>query len=242
MITGAARGLGREYASYFADDGANVVATDLDAAGAEETAAAIRKDGGVAIGLGLDVTDWERAVAVVAAARDEFGSLDILVNNAGIWGDYSMQGALGQDLDNWRTALDVMLTGPFVCMKAAIPVMRERRWGRVVNISSIGAYLPGSGAYGVAKLGLNQLTYQVAAEVGADGITVNSVAPGTIDNEATRRQVPQAALDMLVQQTAVKRPGTGRDLYGAISWLCSDDAAWVTGQVISPNGGAVARF
>ena len=242
LITGAGRGLGRDYALAFAQDGAAVAVTDLDEAAAIATAKDVAQQGGRAVGLRLDVTDLDSAEAAVAAATAELGSVDILVNNAGIWGDYEFQGTLGQDLAKWRLALDVMLTGPLVCAKAAVPVMRERGWGRMVNISSIGAYLPGSGAYGAAKLGLHQLTYSIASEVGEDGITCNAVAPGTIRNEATQRVVDDTMLAMLVAQNAIKRFGTSADMYGAIKFLCSDDASWLTGQVLSPNGGFVARF
>jgi len=242
LITGAGRGLGRDYALAFAKDGAAVVATDIDAAAALDTAALVEKEGGRAIGVALDVTDLDSATAAVAAATAELGSVDILINNAGIWGDYEFQGTLGQDLAKWRLAIDVMLTGPLVCAKAAVPVMRERGWGRIVNISSIGAYLPGSGAYGAAKLGLHQLTYSIASEVGDDGITCNAVAPGTIRNEATQRQVPDDMLNLLIAQNAIKRFGTSTDMYGAIRFLCSDDAEWITGQVLSPNGGFTSRF
>lgn len=148
LITGAARGLGREYAGFFADDGAGVVVTDVDEAGAEETAAALVKDGARAIAARLDVTDLASAEAAVATAVDALGGVDFLVNNAGIWGDYENQGALHQDLDKWRVALDVMLTGPLVCAKAAVPAMIARGGGRIVNISSIGSWLPGSGVRG----------------------------------------------------------------------------------------------
>jgi len=242
LITGAGRGLGRDYARFFAQDGAAVVVTDLDEASAVDAAAQVEKDGGRAIGLRLDVTDLDSAEAAVAAAKAELGGVDILVNNAGIWGDYEMQGTLGQDLGKWRLALDVMLTGPLVCAKAAVPAMRDGQWGRIVNISSIGAYLPGSGAYGAAKLGLHQLTYSIASEVGDDGITCNAVAPGTIRNEATQRVVDDGMLNVLIAQSAIKRFGTSEDMYGAIRFLCSDDASWITGQVLSPNGGFVARF
>jgi len=242
LITGAGRGLGRDYALAFAQDGAAVAVTDLDEAAAIATAKDVAQQGGRAVGLRLDVTDLDSAEAAVAAATAELGSVDILVNNAGIWGDYEMQGTLGQDLGKWRLALDVMLTGPLVCAKAAVPGMRTRKWGRIVNISSIGAYLPGSGAYGAAKLGLHQLTYSIASEVGEDGITCNAVAPGTIRNEATQRVVDDTMLAMLVAQNAIKRFGTSADMYGAIKFLCSDDASWLTGQVLSPNGGFVARF
>ncbi len=242
LITGAGRGLGREYAGFFAADGHPVVCADIDHESAVAAAEEIARSGGRTVGVHLDVTDEASATAAVAEAASVFGSVDILINNAGIWGDYEQQGCLGQDLAKWRRSIDVMLTGPFICAKAVVPGMSERGWGRIVNISSIGAYMPGSGAYGVAKLGLNQLSHQIAAEVGDAGITCNVVAPGSIRNEATQRQVPDEFLNQLVAMNAIKRFGTGRDMYGAIRFLCSDDADWVTGQVLSPNGGSHARY
>jgi NAD(P)-dependent dehydrogenase (short-subunit alcohol dehydrogenase family) len=238
LITGAARGLGREYAEYFAEDGASVVVSDINEAGAAQAASALVENGARAIAVPLDVTDLSSAQGAVAAAAEAFGGLDFLINNAGIWGDYEQQGTLNQDLDKWRLAIDVMLTGPLVCAKAAVPAMVARGGGRIVNMSSIGAWMPGSGAYAVSKLGLHGLTYQLAMELGEQGITVNDVAPGVIRNEATQRQVPDEFLGMLTAQNAIKRFGTGRDMYGAMRYFCSDDAAWVTGQVLSPNGGA----
>ena len=119
--------------------------------------------------------------------------------------------------------------------------MRAQRWGRIINISSMGAHMA-SGVYGVSKLAVNQLTFALASEVGVDGITVNAVAPGTIDNEATQRQVDAAPLQGLIAKNAVKRAGTGDDLYGTIRYLASDDAEWVTGQTLLVNGGFSTRF
>src|SRR5437899_966353 len=111
LITGSARGLGRDYAKYFAADGANVVVSDVNEEGAEETAAEIRKDGGNAIAVKLDVTDAASAAAAVEAAKSEFGGLEILINNAGLWGDYTVEGALHQDLNRFRLTMDINLTG-----------------------------------------------------------------------------------------------------------------------------------
>jgi len=242
IVTGAARGLGRDYARLFARDGANVVAADVNTEGANDCAAEIGKSGGHAIGVALDVRDPASAKAAVDAALARFGSADILVNNAAVWGDYESKSLLDVELDYWNLCLAVNLTGPLVCARAAIPAMTERGWGRIVNISSIGAWLPLSGVYGVSKLALHNVTMQLATLVGASGITVNAVAPGVILNEATLKQAKRAQLDGMIAQSATKRAGTGEDLYGAIRWLASDDASWVTGQVISPNGGFISRL
>ncbi|MGH7804051.1 MAG: SDR family oxidoreductase [Candidatus Binatia bacterium] len=242
IVTGAARGLGRDYARLFARDGANVVAADVNAEGANECAAEIGKADGRAIGVALDVRDPASAKAAVDAALARFGGADILVNNAAVWGDYESKSLLDVELEYWNLCLAVNLTGPLVCARAAIPAMQQKGWGRIINISSIGAWLPLSGVYGVSKLALHNVTMQLAALVGGSGITVNAVAPGVILNEATLKQAKRAQLDGMIAQSATKRAGTSEDLYGAIRWLASDDAAWVTGQVISPNGGFISRL
>jgi NAD(P)-dependent dehydrogenase (short-subunit alcohol dehydrogenase family) len=244
LITGAARGLGRDYAHFFAKDGANVVVVDIDGAGAEETAKAIAAEHGIeSIGLGVDVRSEEATLAMAAAAAEAFGTVDILVNNAGIWGDYEIGGCTYVDMDYWRMVLDVNLTGALLCARAVLPGMQEQEYGRIVNVSSIGAYMPMSGAYGVSKIALNGLTFQLAHENGFANITVNSLAPGTIKNEATLKQIPEEMADVLIdQQNAVKRAGTSEDMYAALKYLCSEESGWITAQWISPNGGALSRI
>jgi 3-oxoacyl-[acyl-carrier protein] reductase len=174
---------------------------------------------------------------------DELGGIDILVNNAGIWGDLvgTHDSVLDTDPDYWDFVMGVNLKGALLCSAAAVPAMAAGGWGRIVNISSIGARIAG-GVYGVSKLALNQLTYSISAAVGAQGITCNAVAPGAIWNEATQRQVPAEMFEHLIAPLHIKRPGTSRDMYGAIRWLCSDDAAWNTGQVLYVNGGFSSTF
>jgi NAD(P)-dependent dehydrogenase (short-subunit alcohol dehydrogenase family) len=244
IVTGAARGLGRDYAEFLAKDGAAVVLADVNGDGAEQAAKEIEQKGARAIGLNVDVTDEASVNAMVTTAVTELGGIDFLVNNAAIWGDLqnTFQGVLDNDPAYWRTVIDVNLTGVFLCTRAVVPAMRTRGGGRIVNITSIGAWMVG-GPYGVSKLAVNQLTYATAAQLGPDRITVNAVAPGMIYNDATKRQVPKEMFDAMIEQTVpVKRPGTSQDMYSAIRWLCSDDAGFVTGQVISPNGGSHARF
>jgi NAD(P)-dependent dehydrogenase (short-subunit alcohol dehydrogenase family) len=244
IVTGAARGLGRDYAQFFADDGAAVVLADVNRDGVERSAKELEQNGARSIGLQVDVTDVASVDAMVSATVSELGGVDILINNAAMWGDLegTFQGVLDTDPAYFRTVIDVNLTGTFICSRSVVPAMRQRGGGRIVNISSIGAWIPG-GPYGISKLAVNQLTYAAAAQLAGDNITVNALAPGMIDNEATRRQVPKEVFDGMVEQTVpVKRAGTSRDMYTAIRWLCRDESDFVTGQVISPNGGSHARF
>lgn len=171
----------------------------------------------------------------------DYDRLDVLVNNAGIWGDYEVKPLLEIDPAYWDLVMGVNVRGPLLCSRAVAPTMVAQGRGRIVNISSIGAYMV-SGVYGVSKLALNQLTYALAKELGQAGVTVNAVAPGPIDNDASRKQVPPAAMDRLRDTTLVKRLGDADDIYGMIAYLASDDAAWVTGQTYLVNGGFSARF
>lgn len=241
VVTGAGRGLGREYARCFAEDGASVAVADVDGDGADATAKLIADAGGRAVPVAVDVTDEASTEAMARQVLESLGGVDIVVNNAAIWGDLQQTTLTGIDPSYWDTVMAVNVKGPLLVARSVLPSMRERGWGRIVNISSMGAYMPG-GVYGVSKLAVNQLTWALAAEVGADGITVNAVAPGTIGNEATRRQVPQQGLDRLVQSNIIKREGDARDIYGMIRYLVSDDAEWVTAQTFLVNGGFNTRL
>lgn len=243
IVTGAARGLGRDYARMFAAEGAAVVLADLDSSSVQEAAQAISADvpDAPVAAVATDVTDPAQTEAMAAAALDAFGRIDVLINNAGIWGDLEPAPAVETAPHYWDLVMAVNLRGPLLCTQAVVGAMRQARWGRIINISSMGAYMP-AGVYGVSKLGLNQLTFALATELGPSGITVNAVAPGPIDNEATRSQVPPKGIQKMIDGTAVKRMGTAADLFGMIRFLATEEAGWITGQTFGVNGGFSSRL
>jgi NAD(P)-dependent dehydrogenase (short-subunit alcohol dehydrogenase family) len=241
IVTGAGRGLGRAFAEFAADDGHAVLCADLDGEAAQATAAAISDGGGAAVGTTVDVTSAQSAAAMAAKALECWGRIDILINNAGIYGDHRFEPITETDLDYWDVVIRVNLKGPLVCSRAVIPAMRARQWGRIVNISSMGAYTP-AGVYALSKLGVNHLTWNLAVEVGEDHITVNAVAPGTIDVPSAHRINSPESLADRVKQNLIKRLGTPRDIYSAIRYFISDDAEWCTAQTLLVNGGWNVRL
>lgn len=242
IVTGAARGLGRDYARMFASDGAKVALADVNSEAVTAAARDIAADvaGSDVVGLTVDVTDADSIAAMVAGVVERWGTVDVLVNNAGIWGDLEAAPLSATKPSYFDLVLSVNLRGPLLCTQAVLEPMRKQGWGRIINISSMGAYMP-SGVYGVSKLGLNQMTYTLATELGTSGITVNAVAPGPIDNEATRSQLPEAAFQKMINGTAMKRMGNSHDLYGMIRYLATTEADWVTGQTFMVNGGYNSR-
>jgi 3-oxoacyl-[acyl-carrier protein] reductase len=241
IITGSGRGLGRSYAERFVQDGASVVVTDVLEDLIKECAADLESRGGKVVPVIADVTDPEATAQIGRAAVEAFGRIDVLVNNAGIWGDLQRSPLMDMDPDYWDFVMGVNVRGPLLCARAVAPTMREQGSGSIINISSMGAYMP-SGVYGVSKLALNQLTYALASELGPSGITVNGVAPGPIDNEASKRQMPAGGWDKMINGTLLKRLGSADDIYGMIRYLASDDARWVTGQTYLVNGGYNSRL
>jgi 3-oxoacyl-[acyl-carrier protein] reductase len=241
VVTGAAQGIGREYAAALAEDGATVVAADLNLEGAEETAALIAKDGGTAVAKQVDVSDGASTLALAASVRDELGGAHIVINNAAIYHSMRLDPVLQVDIEYWRRMFSVNVDGALLMVQAFAPLLIEAGWGRVVNQTSVAAYGT-AGAYSATKLALISLTLSQAAELGPHGITVNAIAPGPILTEATQVTVPQARLDGMQAGMPIKRDAQPADLLGALRFLCSDSAAWVTGQTLAVDGGLIRRI
>ncbi|MCB0972211.1 MAG: SDR family oxidoreductase [Acidimicrobiales bacterium] len=236
IVTGAAGGIGEAYARGLAAEGARVVIADVNDEAGEKTAADI--DG--ATYVRCDVSDPASAEAMAAQVVGELGGIDLLVNNAAIYGDMAFDLLISVDWDYYRRFMSVNMDGALVCTRACYPHMAARGGGAIVNQSSTAAWLY-SGFYGLAKVGVNGLTQQLAHELGGQGIRVNAIAPGPTDTAATRNQVGEGMVNSLVKDLAIKRPGQPDDMVGACLFLLSDDAAWVTGQILNVDGGQIFR-
>jgi 3-oxoacyl-[acyl-carrier protein] reductase len=242
LITGGARGIGEATADRLAEDGAAVAICDLDLALAEAAAERIGARHGVAtLGLKANVANAGEVDQAVARIAAHFGSLDILVNNAGITRDNLIH---KMTEDDWDSVAAVHLKGAFLCSRAAQREMVKREWGRIVNLSSVSALgNRGQTNYSAAKAGLQGMARTLATELGRYGITVNAVAPGFIDTEMTRAVAirlgrnPEEWKEERAREIPVRRAGVPRDIANVIAFLCSDDASFVSGQVIYVAGG-----
>ena len=240
VVTGAAQGIGEAYARGLAAEGAVVVVAYIEQTAGQQVAADIVSNGGRAIFQKVDVSSPESATALAERVTEHLGGVDLLVNNAAIYGAMEFDLLVSVDWDYYKRFMSVNLDGALVMTRALYPSMQARGGGAIVNQSSTAAYLY-SGFYGLAKVGINGLTTQLAHELGGMGIRVNAIAPGPTDTEATRVQAGDAAKD-IVKGLAIKRMGRPDDLVGACLFLLSDEAAWVTGQVLAVDGGQVFRL
>ena len=239
VVTGAAQGIGEAYAKALGAEGASVVVADLNEESGERVAMEIEAAGGQAIFVRTDVSSHESAAAMVEATVAAYGGIDGLVNNAAIYGDMAFDLLISVDWDYYKKFMSVNMDGALVMTRAVYPEIRKRGGGSIVNQSSTAAYLY-SGFYGLAKVGVNGLTHQLAHELGGLKIRVNAIAPGPTDTAATRTQAGDAAKD-LVKGLALKRMGQPEDMVGACLFLLSDESSWVTGQIIAVDGGQTFR-
>ena len=237
VVTGSAGGIGEAYARALAAQGASVVVADLDA----ERGEVVAKDiGDAAAFVRVDVSDPASTRAMADAAVERFGGIDLLVNNAAIYGTMQLDTLLTVDWDYYRRFMAVNMDGALLCSRACHEHIARRGGGAIVNQSSTAAWLY-AGFYGLAKVGINGLTQQLAAELGGRNIRVNAIAPGPIDTEATRTVVPGEMIDDIVKGLAIKRRGTPDDLVGMCLFLLSDEASWITGQIFNVDGGQIVR-
>ena len=241
-ITGAARGLGQEFASRLASAGARVVVGDLSDCG--ETLALVKEAGPEGLAVKLDVTDLGAARAMVEAAVRQFGRLDALINNAALYG--ALHGGRFDQIDDgeWDACMSVNVKGIWNCCKAAVPAMKQAGGGSIVNIASLAATygMPYGLHYTTSKAAVIGLTRGLAREVGRDRIRVNALAPSAVITEGTREffgDKLDRALDAIKTQQTIQRNLMPEDLAGTVLWLVSDASGFVTGQTIAVDGGTV---
>lgn len=236
IVTGAARGIGAAIARQLAEEGVKVVIADINEEGAKATTEALKKDGFAAHCVIADIAAMDGVKRLVAETVETFGSIDILVNNAG----FPKDGYLTKmSEENWDIVLNVILKGAFLLTREVMPLMIEKKWGRVINMSSRAVYgNPGQANYAAAKAGLVGFTKALCLEEGKFGVTINAVAPGLVETEAVT-SLPSYDLikERAVKATPIPRVGKPEDIANAATFLASERASYITGELLHVTGG-----
>ena len=240
IVTGGGQGIGAAYAGAFAAEQASVVIADIDGAAAAAAAGELEAAAGGSMAVTVDVADERSVEEMVQATTERFGGIDILINNAGLhMGQYNLCSTL--PIDAWRRLLDVNVLGAVICARCCRPSMAARGGGVIVNQSSNSAYL-GVGAYSISKLALNGVTVSLARELADDRIRVVGIAPGMVASPAVLSRLEQHNKDMVLGRQLIKRFGQMDDLTTTVLMLCSDGAAFITGETVLVDGGMVGRI
>jgi NAD(P)-dependent dehydrogenase (short-subunit alcohol dehydrogenase family) len=240
IVTGAGQGLGRAYAEALAAEGASVVVAEINEGTAKDTAEAINSAGGSALAVRADVTDPDSCAAMVAAAVQRFGTVDILVNNAAIYDGLQMDAFEDLDLATWNQVLNVNVTGTWLATRAVTPLMKEKGYGKIVNISSTVAYIgpPLLLHYVASKGAIVAMTKALAKELGDYGVRVTALAPGMTFTEATNNILPDPIMgDMFMEMQALKEKMQPEHVVPALLFLCSPESDFVVGQNWVVDGG-----
>jgi len=242
VITGAARGLGQEYARQFARRGAQVVVSDLREC--DDTLEIIEKEGAEGLAVTADVADASSAANMAEAAVKRFGGIDVLVNNAALYGSLTFAPFDQLDEDEWDAVMNVNVKGIWQCCKAVLPAMKDRGAGSIVNISSLAATygMPNGLHYTASKAAVIGVTRGLARELGRYNIRVNAVAPNVVNTEATSEvfgDKQDKVIDVTLAQQSIRKPLETEDIVGAVLYLSSDHSKLTTGQTIMVDGGTV---
>jgi 3-oxoacyl-[acyl-carrier protein] reductase len=240
IVTGGGRGIGRVIAETLAREGARVAVTDIRQDLLDAVTSEWEERGWPGIQLLVDVREAAACSAAAAAVEREFGRIDILVNNAGVAG-----GDLVEKLseERWNANIDINLTGTMLMCQAVIPAMQRQRWGRIVNAASFAAVIPsiGGAAYAASKAGVVSLTRVLASELGPYEITANAYAPGMIPTDMNHfAERPENEQQVLLDTLSLRRWGSADDVANLVCFLCSDQAAYITGALIEISGGKFA--
>ena len=235
LVTGGAQGIGKAIALRLAREGADVAVSDINLEKAQETCREVESLGRRTLAVGGSVADAKAAEAMVEKTVEALGGLDILVNNAGITRDGVL---LRMKEEDWDLVLDVNLKGAYHCTKAALRPLLKRKGGKIINIASVTGQMGNAGQsnYAASKAGLIGFTKSVAREYASRNIQVNAVAPGFIDT-AMSQAIPPKEREMLIRVIPMERLGTAEDIAGAVLFLASPAADYITGQVLNVNGG-----